>query len=159
MEGFTKNVILPYERYKVLKNAWEMQNGLTDVQIQENEKKRLDEELVLKMVPHKLRTKCQRLLDCISQRTDFSWDEKGHVTIFGHYFPNSNLSDLLNYAVNSFHSFTPEGAADFIQLLLTANAPLSLINKNHRESIKCGGAAPGIPEKIKYRDLNEWSWT
>lgn len=166
MEGFNKNVILPFERYTVLKNAWESQNGLTDSKIEQNSKKRLDPNLVLKMVPVKLRHKCERLLESISDRQDFDWDEQARVTIFNHHFSNSNLSDLLNYAVNSFSSFIPEGAADFMQLLIKANVPLSLINKNHRDTIKgdksdshLKGGAPGIPEKIKYRDLAEWSWT
>lgn len=172
MEGFKKNVILSYDRYRILKNAWEKQNGLaerndlTEGETQEqNDKNRLDPQVIIKMVPKRLRNKCERILESISQSPDLTWDQQGHVTIYGHFFSQSNLCDLINYAINPIQSFIPQGGSDFIQLLLANNVPLSLLSKNHRESIKGGSKPstvskpPGIPAKIKYRDLAaEWSW-
>ena len=163
MAHFTKSVILPFPRYESLKRAWEIQNGIKtsseDIKPGEEIKKnKLSSEIILKYIPKRLRSKSERLLDYITQMDEITWNEDGHVTIRNQYFQNSNITDLIQYAVNSsFKSFIPEGASDFIHLLLTANVPLSLIAKQHRET-PVGGSTLGIPAKIKYRDLNEWSW-
>lgn len=166
MEGFQKSVILSHDRYKVLKHAWEQQNGLVESEIEEkNSKNRLDPNIIVKMIPPRLRNKCERILESISHSPDLDWDQQGHVTIYGHFFPDSNLCDLINYAINPMQSFVPQAGSDFVQLLLANNVPLSLISKNHREGVKGGSKSsfptnpPGIPQKVKYRDLtNEWTW-
>lgn len=167
MEGFQKNVILSYDRYKVLKHAWEQQNGLveSDIGEEKNTKNRLDPEIIIKMLPQRFRNKCERILESISHSPDLTWDQQGHVTIYGHFFPDSNLCDLINYAINPLQTFVPQAGSDFVQLLLANNVPLSLISKSHREGVKGGkelsspSKPPGIPSQIKYRDLtSEWTW-
>lgn len=177
MDNVSKNVIIPFERYLILKAAWDKQNNvhfekeetapgdtfIDNAEGQSNQDNKLHSDIIIKMVPKRFQNKARTLLEFLSRLPAIQWNEKGVVSLDGHLFDQTNICDLVQFAVNSgFSSFSPTGSAEFLRILLQNNVPLSLIATKHRDgtsSLKGAGSPPGLPKNQKYRNLEkEWLW-
>ena len=166
MEQITKNVILPYQRYLALKTSYDKEHGITTQESQEEMPNKVNEihdklsdDIILKFIPSRLKNKAQRLLEFLHQLAGLTWDRHGAISINGAFLKNSNICDLIVHSINNgFQSLTPEGAKEFLQLLLNSHIPLSIIAKRHRNCL-LGSGTPGIPTNPKVRKLEqEWVW-
>lgn len=176
--NITKTVILPYERYEILKKAYDTQHGISPPENTENNQvteikndfndDKLSEQIILKFMPKRLKNKAESLLQFLQHMPNITWNKDGAVTLNNKVIPSSNICDLIHDTVNNgFHTLSPEGSNEFIKMLLDSNIPLSILAKRHRTCLKGAGTTneinnsppPGIPVKPKIRKLDrDWTW-
>ena len=65
---------------------------------EEEEKKELSDDIIVRGIPKTMRTRAIALLERLKARPDvISWDDMGQVKIDGVFIPKSNISDLNFY--------------------------------------------------------------
>lgn len=80
-------------------------------------------------IPEKFKKKANELLNLLQDTPELSVENNGEVLINNNTIPESNISDLLNRAVNPMVKERPiPGWNEFYKLLIKLNIPRSLIN-------------------------------
>jgi hypothetical protein len=91
---------------------------------------------LLNTVPDKFKTKTYGLLKILKRFKEFiDWDDTGRVTFFENEFvPNSNLVDLLTYALRDIKfAHPPAGVNRFLRVLKVINVPHNILSKEARK--------------------------
>lgn len=98
----------------------------------ENQTKLYD--AIINSVPQTYRRKAKSLLNYIRDthgvQDTVKWDDKGRVTINGHFFANSNIIDLVNDAVRARKGVAPRSRAHFITSLRASGIPREFIGND-----------------------------
>ena len=95
---------------------------------EEEEKKELSDDIIVRGIPKTMRTRAIALLERLKARPDvISWDDMGQVKIDGVFIPKSNISDLVSSAMRSRKYFDPVASQEFFNVLSNINVPKDLV--------------------------------
>lgn len=85
-------------------------------------------------ISERFKKKAKSLLTYLSNTGALTFNKIGETQINGKSIPGSNISDMLNQAVNSYSKTQAVGWDDFQALLNESNAPKSLLKKDLQQN-------------------------